>query len=171
MAIYLTDSIRAATVKGKIADAVQVFLSGDEENVQEALNKKATSEKVDELSTSLNELKDKVESLQDGGETNIVVDVEQLQEGSILSDSGSSCIYRYNDYPAYSFPSNYGGVTSTFVFARITNEQEDIKKVYVITGRSVVKVYEDDIPDWIYNTMPDTIAQKIQNLENLLTWK
>lgn len=169
MAIYLTDSIRAATIKGKIADAVQIFLDGDEENVQEALDRK--DDEIRELELSLQQLKDEVDSLAERDEANIVVDVEQLQEGSILSDNGSSCIYRYNDYPAYSFPSNYGGVTSTFVFARITNEQEDIKKVYVITGRSVVKVYEDDIPDWIYNTMPDTIAQKIQNLENLLTWK
>lgn len=38
MAIQLTDYIRAATTQGKIADAAQVFLSGDEENVQQAID-------------------------------------------------------------------------------------------------------------------------------------
>lgn len=38
MAIQLTDYIHAATVKGKVADARQVFLEGDVENVQQVID-------------------------------------------------------------------------------------------------------------------------------------
>lgn len=37
MAINLTDSLNAATTKGKLAEARQVFLDGDERNVQQAI--------------------------------------------------------------------------------------------------------------------------------------
>lgn len=38
MAIQLTDYIHASTVKGKVADARQVFLEGDVENVQQVID-------------------------------------------------------------------------------------------------------------------------------------
>lgn len=100
------------------------------------------------------------------------VDMKGVSSGYIIPSSGSTCAFTYDGVPIYSVPCVYNESNVTLVYAHLMDEGELVNKAYIVAGRTVTNVYtDDDIPSWIKNILPEVLSKKVEELDDITTWK
>ena len=101
-----------------------------------------------------------------------IVELKDLVKDSVIPEHSTFCLYTYNANPVNSVPCNYEGSNYILVPITLLNQETNqiITKVYVFAGKTLIEIYDNDIPNWIKYYIPANIAQTLIDLENRTTW-
>jgi len=100
------------------------------------------------------------------------VELNSIVKGDTLPEHCKGCAFSYNGEAVFSTPVIYDNANCLLVFARVAANNEIIEKTYLLAGRTVLEVWEtDQVPASIKNNIPTVANDKVEEIEDILTWE